>query len=265
MIYDSQSGDFTLVLTGDSMVSRKLTPFTETNYLAIRDICRGADACFTNLECTVRTEEEGIHDMSVGTMMTTPPHLLDDLKWLGVDLVSTANNHSLDYSFGGLRANTRWLEKAGLVAAGTGENLAEARAPSYLETPGGRVALIAVSSSFAAFNPAGPQRKDMRGRPGLNPLRVQTTYVIPDDRFQQLGLGAHVRPAALRRRHDVRLIVVEEQHLGVDERRRGVAHHVADFEKLRLGEDRELPCQDRITRQCQRQVAQAVAMGLGRR
>jgi poly-gamma-glutamate synthesis protein (capsule biosynthesis protein) len=73
-----------------------------------------------------------------------------------------------------------------LVAAGTGENLAEARAPRYLETPGGRVALIAVSTSFAPFFPASPQRKDMRGRPGLNPLRVETTYEVPAERFQQL-------------------------------------------------------------------------------
>ena len=95
MIYDSQSGDFTLALTGDAMVSRRLTPFTEKGYLAIRDTLRGADAAFTNLEATVRAADEGIHDMSVGTMMTTPPHLLEDLKWMGVNMVSTANNHAI--------------------------------------------------------------------------------------------------------------------------------------------------------------------------
>ncbi|MDX1579791.1 MAG: CapA family protein, partial [Gemmatimonadota bacterium] len=40
-------------------------------------------------------------------------------------------------------------ETAGLVTAGTGEHLAEARAPGYLETPGGRVALISIASTFA--------------------------------------------------------------------------------------------------------------------
>ena len=109
MIYDSQSGDFNLVVTGDSMVSRKLTPFTEKNYLAIRDICQGADATFTNLESTVREPDEGIHDMSVGTMMTTPPHLLEDLKWLGVNMVSTANNHATDFGHDGLVATSMRL------------------------------------------------------------------------------------------------------------------------------------------------------------
>jgi poly-gamma-glutamate synthesis protein (capsule biosynthesis protein) len=182
-------GNLTLALAGDAILTRKLTVYTEPEFLEIRDVMRNATATFVNAEMLFLNYDEPDvvpASQSGGTYMRAQPELLDDLKWLGVDLLSTANNHSLDYSFGGLRANTRWIEKAGLVAAGTGENLAEARAPSYLETPGGRVALIAVSSSFAPFNLAGPQRKDMRGRPGLNPLRVQTTYVVPNDRFQQL-------------------------------------------------------------------------------
>jgi hypothetical protein len=54
MIYESEAGNFSIALTGDTMLSRRLTPFTEKPYLAIKDILEGADAAFTNLEGTVR-------------------------------------------------------------------------------------------------------------------------------------------------------------------------------------------------------------------
>ncbi len=190
-------GDITFALAGDAIITRKLSVYDEPEYLEIRNVMQSATATFLNAEMLfLNYDEPDIvpASQSGGTYMRAQPELIDELKWMGVDLVSTANNHSLDYSFGGLRANTRWLNQSGLVWAGTGENLAEARAAHYLETPGGRVALIAVSSSFADFNPAGPQRKDMRGRPGLNPLRIETTYYVPADRFDELrqvgrGLG----------------------------------------------------------------------------
>ncbi len=182
-------GNMTFALAGDAILTRKLSVYSEPEFLEIRDVMRNATATFVNAEMLFLNYDEPDvipASQSGGTYMRGQPALLEDLKWMGVDLVSTANNHSLDYSFGGLRANRRWLEQAGLVAAGTGENLAEARAPHYLDTPGGRVALIADASSFADFNPASPQRQDIRGRPGLNPLHVQAIYQVPSERFQQL-------------------------------------------------------------------------------
>jgi len=182
-------GNMTFGLAGDAIITRRLSVYGEPEFLEIRDLMRGATAAFVNAEMLfLDYDEPGVipASQSGGTYMRAQPQLAEELAWMGVDLVSTANNHSLDYSFGGLRSNNKWLEKAGIVAAGTGENLAEARAPRYLETPGGRVALLAASSSFVDFNRAGPQRKDMRGRPGLSPVRVQTTYWVPGDRFQQL-------------------------------------------------------------------------------
>lgn len=182
-------GNATFALAGDGIITRKLSVYDEPEFLEIRDLVRGSTAAFINAEMLFLNYDEPETfpaSQSGGTYMRAQPELADELVWMGFDLVSTANNHSLDFSFGGLRSNNLWLQHAGLVAAGTGANLAEARAPKYLETAGGRVALVAVSSSFADFNPAGPQRKDMQGRPGLSPLRVETTYYVPEERFRQL-------------------------------------------------------------------------------
>jgi poly-gamma-glutamate synthesis protein (capsule biosynthesis protein) len=105
---------------------------------------------------------------------------------MGFDMVSMANNHTGDYGVGGLRHTTRAVEAAGLMHAGTGENLAEARAPGYLETPDGRVALISAASTFPDGSRAGHQRKDVRGRPGLSPIRYDRTYEITQEQMEAL-------------------------------------------------------------------------------
>jgi len=186
MTYQSEKGNFTIALAGDTMLTRKLTPFKEERFLKLREILRGADASFANLEGTVHTWDEGTPGITQGTFMTTEPHLLDDLKWLGINLVCCANNHAFDYGEDGVLANLKHLDAAGLVHAGTGKNLAAARAPGYLDTPNGRVALVAATAAFRPWNQAGEQRPDLRGRPGINPFGFQTTYSVDTKAFEQL-------------------------------------------------------------------------------
>jgi poly-gamma-glutamate synthesis protein (capsule biosynthesis protein) len=186
MLYESEKGDFTLALAGDTMLTRKLVPFKEERFLALRKILTGCDAAFANLEGTVHTWEEGTPGITQGTFMTTEPSLLEDLKWLGINLVSCANNHAFDYGEDGVLANLKHLRKAGIAHAGTGKNLTEARAPGYLDTPNGRVGLIAATAAFRPWNQAGEQRPDLRGRPGINPLGFQTTYGVDGAAFAQL-------------------------------------------------------------------------------
>src|SRR5258707_776019 len=186
MIYQAETGNFTIALAGDTMLTRKLTPFTEPRFLALREILRSADAAFANLEDTVHGWDEGTPGITQGTFMTTDPNLLEDLKWLGINLICCANNHSFDYGEGGVLANIKHLDSAGLAHAGTGKNLAEARAPAYLDTPNGRVALVATTATFRRWNQAGEQRPDLRGRPGINPLGFTTTYSVDGVAFSQL-------------------------------------------------------------------------------
>jgi hypothetical protein len=84
-------------------------------------------------------------------------------------------------------SNTR---QAGIVRC-RGKNLAEARAPGYLDTPNGRIALVAATAAFRPWNQAGEQRPDLRGRPGINPLGFQTTYSVDAKAFEQLQRISH--------------------------------------------------------------------------
>lgn len=182
-------GDITMALTGDAIISRKMRVYEESGFLEMRRIIREADLGFTNLEVLFHDYEPEIIPQaeSGGTYMRAEPELAKELSWLGFDLVSRANNHTMDYGPAGMRATTKATEAAGLAHAGTGENLAEACEPAYVETPGGRVALISIASTFDDFMRAGAQRMDFRGRPGLCPLRYESTYRVPRSDLQELS------------------------------------------------------------------------------
>jgi len=115
-----------------------LAVFGEERYLKLREICVSADATFANLETAVHRYLEGHQNISGGTYMTTEPQLLEDLKWLGVSLVSTANNHAFDYGEDGIMATCSYLDSAGIVHAGTGRHcVRRARQPISIRNAAG--------------------------------------------------------------------------------------------------------------------------------
>ena len=148
MTYASDAGDFSIALAGDCMLTRKLSVFDEPAFLALVKVFRDCDAGMANLETVVRRWDEGTPGITQGTFMTTPPELLEDIKWFGINMLACANNHAFDYGEGGLLATIRHLDAAGLAHAGSGRNLVEARMPGYLDTRGGRVAILAATATF---------------------------------------------------------------------------------------------------------------------
>ena len=172
------SDNFRIALAGDSIIDRRISVYDEPGYLQMFDRIRKADAAFTNFEMLIHNFEFPGAPVSGGTYMGAPAWVLDELKWAGFRLFGIANNHAFDFGTEGLLSNLRNLRQAGVVYAGAGENLARARAPGYLDTKKGRVALIACASTFSILSPAGVQRPDLKGRPGLNPLRFKTTYTV---------------------------------------------------------------------------------------
>lgn len=177
---------FSMALTGDSIITRKLSVYDEPEYLQLIDLVRSADIAFTNLEMLFHDYEPYPMAESGGTWMRGAPELAGELKWAGFDLVSRANNHTGDYGTLGLQLTTKYVEEAGIVHAGVGMSLAEAREAKFLETAKARVALISISSSFANHMRAGRSRDDIPARPGLNPLRYKTTYVLPGSSYDDL-------------------------------------------------------------------------------
>jgi poly-gamma-glutamate capsule biosynthesis protein CapA/YwtB (metallophosphatase superfamily) len=182
----ASTGGFTMALTGDSLITMKLSVHSDPPFLKMIDLIRGADVAFTNLEMLLHDYEPYPSTQSGGTYMRADPSIAKELVWAGFDMVARANNHTGDYGVEGARLTTKHVAAAGLVQAGVGESLREAREARYLDTDKARVALVSLASTFPDPSRAGVSWGDTRARPGLNPLRFKTTYVLTRQQFDGL-------------------------------------------------------------------------------
>jgi hypothetical protein len=119
---------------------------------------KGCDICIANLENPLTTSSNGI----VGKCtLHGDPGWAEVLKKAGINLVSLANNHMMDYGEVGLLSTINSLELAGLSYVGAGRNITEACKPLFIDVVGKRLAFLARTSvivsspSYATESQAG--------------------------------------------------------------------------------------------------------------
>lgn len=172
-----------IIAAGDSFITRRLPEKGYEGFEELAGLILTFDAAFVNLESTFQWHEGTPAATSGGTWAMSPPETLDDIRRFGFNLFNTANNHSGDYSQDGVLATLRHLEERQMVYAGTGRNLTDATRAAMLETPKGRVAMVGVTATFAPEAAAGTQGPDVKGRPGLNPLRFKRIHHVNAQHF----------------------------------------------------------------------------------
>ena len=177
---------YTMALTGDSIITRKLSVYEEPEFLEMIELIRSADVAFTNVEILFHDYESYPMASGGGTYMRAQPEIANELAWAGFDLGSLANNHSGDYGPPAMLLTEKRVREAGITGAGIGRSLAEAREAKFLETTKARIAFIAVASTFPNHAMASASRDDIPPRPGLNPLRHETTYRVSRERLETL-------------------------------------------------------------------------------
>ncbi|MDD2475694.1 MAG: CapA family protein [Dysgonamonadaceae bacterium] len=175
-----------ILLAGDVFMTRRLPEAGYKGMEEIISLIKQHEVRFANFELTVHRREGYPSLFPGGTYAMADPDSLIDLKKYDFNILNVANNHSMDYSHGGLIATNKYLQENGFLFAGTGENLADASAPVYLDCYNGRAALIACTNSFHDSDAAGNQSPSMKGRPGVNPLRHKTVYELTADNLNSL-------------------------------------------------------------------------------
>jgi poly-gamma-glutamate capsule biosynthesis protein CapA/YwtB (metallophosphatase superfamily) len=186
MAYESESGRVQIAVTGDSMITRKMSVFREPEFLDLVELLRAADVSITNAEMLFHNFESAAALIPGGSYMRAAPAIIDELRWLGIDMFGCANNHSYDFGENGLVRHVENLESSGVPFAGIGRSMGDARAPAYVDTRGGRVALISVTSSGPQAMYAQYESRDGRGRPGANMLRYTSEYTVDAELFAGL-------------------------------------------------------------------------------
>lgn len=183
------SEPFQLACAGDALITRELGG-SDDETAAVLDRVRESDAGVVNLEMLIHDFDgyPASNDVTQfsGTYLRAPGWVLDELSNAGFSLFAAASNHTGDFSHGGMLQTMRELETRDLAYAGLGRSLADARAPTYVDTPAGRVALIAACSTVTPGTEAGKRAPELGGRPGLAPLRLRTRYVLPKSKLDAL-------------------------------------------------------------------------------
>lgn len=165
---------YTVALTGDAILNTRVSRSADPGVIAVAELLRSADASYGHVEVPLHDfSEPDSFPAAEGALswMSGPTSSAAELRWFGIDIVSVASNHALDYSYGGLRSTLAALDAVGLPRAGAGRDLGEASAPAFLDASAARIGLVSATASFPTFARAGAARVDMIGRPGVNGLR----------------------------------------------------------------------------------------------
>lgn len=158
---------FSVIGTGDLVINGPLNRPVDKN--SIYDHVQTADSCFANLEMPFSKDASPAEKLiAIKCDPVHAPIICD----LGIDVVTVANNHGMDYGIEGLRTTSRTLDDAGVAHVGIGENVHESFPPVLKSINGTKVAYIGVTTTLPNGSGAGPSR------PGLAGVRVFTKYVI---------------------------------------------------------------------------------------
>ena len=113
----------------------------QTLFPGIRDLVKNADLSIVNFESTIAEIGDMPIDKIGSHIKTTYPSLFV-LKQLGFDMITLANNHSLDYGENALYRTMNEATNLGLMTVGAGMNLEKAKDPKVLTLRGKKIAII---------------------------------------------------------------------------------------------------------------------------
>ena len=145
----------TVSLAGDVFLARgmedKISKYgMDYPYEKVRKIFLDSDISFANLECPLTDAGKPSIKKKIYVFREDGQNAFA-LKRAGLDVLSLANNHSMDYGSQGLTDTMNYLKKAGVLYAGAGTNKEEAHKPLFISKSGITVGFL----SYSEFPPEG--------------------------------------------------------------------------------------------------------------
>lgn len=147
-IYQSlQEQSVTFAAVGDIMLDRDVRKVGlqrgwEYIFAEVAPHLNQIDLTFANLESPIGDKGHFIN------MFQAPPEAMAGLVYAGLDVVSLANNHTLDYHHAGMFETMRLLDKHQIAWVGAGENLDGARVPLIKEVNGVKIGFLAYTEMW---------------------------------------------------------------------------------------------------------------------
>lgn len=189
---------FTFAAVGDIIIRRPMGQLDDAGFQALTKVMRAADSTYANMEGPIIDESDpNYHGPEAGG----PTTIIDDLKAMGIRVMTTANNHTMDGGNDGMFMTNRLLDEARITHAGSGKDLAQARAAQVGITPKGTIGVVGMYSIDPSANPGWTRYYDARDKwPGLNPLHLTPYNIVTAEEMASLR---KIRDAAYAHRSEV--------------------------------------------------------------
>ena len=161
--------DVKMVLVGDTNVGR---PNPNAAFASVLHLLRDADVSFCNLE-TVVADAKYVHPYDRSPLPRTDEWMFEAYVRAGFNVMNQANNPNTYHGHEPLLRSFEVLDAAGIIHAGAGRNLAEARKPAIIERNGTKVAFVCRTSVGT------PEMAATVDTPGVAYYPVHTLYEAP--------------------------------------------------------------------------------------
>ncbi|RSK27149.1 CapA family protein [Bacillus sp. HMF5848] len=144
----SYSQSLTLAAVGDILIHSTVYNAAKTNgtydfmpmFTGVKDILTNADLTFANQESIIGGSEIGV---STYPRFNSPYEIASTLQDVGVDIVSMANNHTLDRGFDAIKNAIDFYNSIGMKYVGSYDSQEDANTPRILVRNGIRVGFLA--------------------------------------------------------------------------------------------------------------------------
>lgn len=181
------TNDFTVAVTGQSLIKHDLRTFETPGFNAVRETLGKSDFAFTNFESTIFGSHGG-WPMKGSFFGSSQPVVLDTLQSLGFHGLALSNNHAFDLGSSGILSTLEEVERRGFIHAGIGRNHTAAGRFGAGTVSNRKIALVAMDGGpgpdFMYAADAAPGRPE---RPGVNRLKLTQVIDVDADAFDQLA------------------------------------------------------------------------------
>lgn len=147
---DDDKPSLRLIAVGDIMLGRGVGMRLKKagNYMLAFDkvssYLKQGDVTFANLESPITASTHSL-DPKRKIVLKAAPESVSALTSAGIDVVSLANNHMMDYYEKGLFDTIDILDKNSILHTGSGRNMDDARKPAIIERNGVKIGFLAYS------------------------------------------------------------------------------------------------------------------------
>lgn len=168
----SGDGAITLVAVGDVMMDRGVRLAMNKHgmthpFEATHQVLSSADIAVANLETPISNRGTPLN------MFRAYPDVMKTLRYSGIDVVSVANNHILDYDEIALSDTLAYLRDNRILSVGAGLNAAEARRAAVSDVGAMRMSFLAYTELWFCQTKDNREYDATETRAGVAPLREE--------------------------------------------------------------------------------------------